>query len=350
MSLSLLGCGGGSPAPQAQAQPAARGATIEHVLLISVDGLRPELLSPPFVGRLPSFSRLMAGPHTLDARPDPDITVTLPNHLSMLTGRPVLGEGGHGWTDNDDPPAAKHGGTIHARKGSYIPSMFDIAHDRGVATGVFATKTKFWLLEQSYSAAAGAVDTVEPDHGKAKIDMFVHARTSLGLAEHVSDHLRRARGATLDFVHFAAPDAAGHADGWTLEAGSRYVCAVEEVDRALGEILSAIDADADLSGRTAIVLTADHGGGAPAKTHTDRSAPINFRIPLLIWSGDRAASDLLAATPSRPRPAADTNPSVAEPAQPIRNGDAANICLSLLGLPPLPAPAYGGVDAVWAAR
>ncbi|MFZ9880553.1 MAG: alkaline phosphatase family protein [Phycisphaerales bacterium] len=348
VSLSLLGCGGrGDTAPQTEARPTERRQAIEHVLLVSVDGLRPELLEPPFIDRLPAFSRLMAGPHTLDARTDPDITVTLPNHLSMLTGRPVLGEAGHGWTDNDEPPAAKHGGTLHARKGAYVPSMFDVAHDRGVATGVFTTKSKFWLLEQSYSSAAGAPDTVGPDHGRSKIDIFMRARSSLMLAEQVSDHLRRARGVTLDFVHFGAPDAAGHAEGWTLESGSQYVLAVEEVDRALGEILSAIDADADLTERTAVVLTADHGGGVPAKTHTDRTAPANFRIPLLIWSGDRTASDLFAATPARPRPQADANPPATDAAQPLRNGDAANICLSLLELPRLPEPSYGSGCAVW---
>ena len=40
------------------------------------------------------------------------MTVTLPNHVSMATSRPIAGPNGHGWTENIDPPAARHGGTL----------------------------------------------------------------------------------------------------------------------------------------------------------------------------------------------------------------------------------------------
>ena len=51
----------------------------------------------------------------------------------MVTGRILAGRDGHGWKLNDDPPAARDGGTLHAVKGSYVASMFDVAHEIGRA-------------------------------------------------------------------------------------------------------------------------------------------------------------------------------------------------------------------------
>lgn len=316
-----------------------------HVLIISVDGLRPDALEPPLLASLPSFARLLRGPHTLDARTDADITVTLPNHTGMLTGRPFDGPNGHGWKLNDDPPGRAQGGTLHAVKGAYVSSVFDVAHDAGLSTSITAGKTKFWLFEQSYGPSHGAPDTTLPDHGRAKIDFFTYARETDGVARVAADRLRDAasrRIGTLDFVHFAAPDAAGHAHDWILAPDSRYFTALIEVDAALGVILDAIDAVPELAARTAIVLTTDHGGGVPAKTHTDALSPLNFRIPLLIWEGgDGEPRDLYDFHPDRARPARETRVARDANPQPLRNADAGNLALELLGLPLIPGSTRG---------
>lgn len=336
-----------SAEPAPSAQPPAATAGFDHVLIVSVDGLRSDVLGPPHLARLPAFSRLLEGAFTLDARTDPDITVTLPNHISMLTGRFVAGETGHGWIANDDPPGLKQGGTLHASRSGYVPSAFDVAHDAGVSTAVIASKTKFWLLKQSYGGASGAVDAQAPDFGRSKIDLFLHAEKMAEIGGLAAHRLRRAEGRTLDFVHFAAPDSAGHAHDWLLEPDSKYLAAIAEVDRALGEIFAAIDGSPSLRGRTAIVLTADHGGGVPAKTHTDASAAVNFRIPFVAWTGDGGAMrELYELNPDRRRP--DANERVAREAstQPIRNGDAANLALRLLALPPVPGSTIGASSAL----
>ena len=105
---------------------ASESRAFEHVLLISVDGLRPECVGDTLAHAYPGLARLARGPHTLDARCDHDISITLPNHVCMVTGRPVAGEQGHGWTENGDPPARKHGGSLSLRKGADIDSMFDV--------------------------------------------------------------------------------------------------------------------------------------------------------------------------------------------------------------------------------
>ena len=318
--------------------------TFDHLLVVSVDGLRPDLLEPPHLASFPNFARLLEGAHTLDARTDPQFTITLPNHISMLTGRPVFGPYGHGWVDNDEPPGAKQGGSLHVRKGAYMASMFDVAHDAGLSTSFAASKTKFWLFEQSYGWDSGARDTTGDDQGPSKIDLFLFGDRTGDIAGAMADRLRRVSGRSLNFIHFAAPDIAGHSYDWVVKPGTPYFLSVEEVDRGLGTILEAIDADPDLRGRTAIVLTSDHGGGVPRKTHTDITCPLNFRIAFLVWTGGGdPASDLYKRSALRVRPGREEIGDRDAEEQPIRNGDAGNVALQLLGLPPIPGSYYGSI-------
>jgi len=316
----------------------------DHVLLVSIDGLHAKAMAPPIIDSLPTLARLLRGPHTLDARTDSDVTVTLPNHVAMMTG---LAAAEHGWLRNDDPPGMRHGGTIHERVGRYLPSAFDVAHDHGVSTAIFTGKTKFWLFEQSYGAAKGAPDVVGDDHGKAKIDLFVFAESSDLLVDQVVARLVKAAAdgrRTLDLVHFADPDLAGHAHEWDLTPGSAYVESLAQVDRRLGRILQTIDSNRSLQSRTAIVITTDHGGGAPTKNHTDFEAACNFTIPFVVWLGaDREPADLYALNAkSRARPSATENPGVDVEPGPIRNGDLGNLGLLLLGLPSIEGSRFGG--------
>ncbi|MEY2713871.1 MAG: hypothetical protein RIT24_214 [Planctomycetota bacterium] len=343
MPLAALAVSLALSAPPAPFDPAPFDpAPFNHVLVISVDGLRSDCLEAPSIELLPNFARLLAGPHTLDARTDSQVTVTLPNQVSTITGRTVFGPYGHNWTHNSDPPDIQRGGTLHINKGAYITSMFDVAHDAGISTTCHVSKAKFWLLQQSYGWSTGAPDTTGEDNGLAKIDAFHYIESNAALGAAVAGHLQRATKRTLDFVHFAAPDSAGHSYDWIVKPDSKYFAAVKEVDAALGVILKAIEEDPDLRGRTALVLTADHGGGVPRKTHTDMTCPLNFRIPFLVWLGEgRQAADLLALNPNRLRPGREEIGARDATAQPIRNGDAANVAMSLLGLPAIPGSFYG---------
>ncbi|MEY4810414.1 MAG: hypothetical protein RI986_752, partial [Planctomycetota bacterium] len=93
-----------------------------------------------------------------------------------------------------------------------------------------------------------------------------------------------------------------------------------------------------LRGRVAIILTADHGGGVPLKTHTEWTAPENFNVPLLIWLGtDTAATELIALNSDR-RAVVPSTTYVGDDSvpQPIRSAEVGNIALQLLGLPAIP--------------
>src|SRR3981189_1545663 len=96
------------------ASPARAAGMADYVIHISVDGLGASYLQ--FLidsGDLPNFKRLQAeGAWTNNARTDFDYTITLPNHTSMVTGRPVMDKAakptaitGHHWVINTDPGA-----------------------------------------------------------------------------------------------------------------------------------------------------------------------------------------------------------------------------------------------------
>jgi len=330
---------GACAAALALALSASGASRFDHVVMISIDGLHPAVLAPELIDRHPTLARLMRGPHTLEARTDPDATITLPNHVSMITSLPLIS---HGWQWNDDPPAVRHGGSIHARAGRYIAGCFDVAHDHGVSTALFASKTKFWLFEQSYGHASGAKDEHSPDHGRAKLDLVMYARSSGTLSPQLAARLALAASRsqrTLDLLHIAEPDTAGHAHEWDLTPGSKYLESIARVDAWLGELLASIDANDALHGRVAFIVTTDHGGGKPEKTHTDASAPCNFTIPFIVWLGvDGEALDLYAINgESRARPSADAQPEADAAPPPIRNGEVGNLALQLLGLPAIPA-------------
>ncbi len=109
---------------------------VDRVILISVDGLRADLLSDllgnDINGDYANFQRLVdEGASTFNARTDYSHTVTLPNHTCMVTGRPVLQPVGqpntvhHGYTSNTDPGPTDTLHNVGNPNVPYIGSVFD---------------------------------------------------------------------------------------------------------------------------------------------------------------------------------------------------------------------------------
>ncbi|MBP2388957.1 alkaline phosphatase family protein [Aeromicrobium fastidiosum] len=312
-----------SPSPSAS-QPPADGAPV--VLAISIDGLNPEALTALSPAEIPALRRLIdQGASTLDARTSRELTITLPNHTGMMTGRRVDGPDGTSVTFNDDD-----GRTLEQVHGSYVPGMFDVAHDHGVRTALFAEKDKFRLLVRSWDRNHGADDVTGDDDGRDKLDA-----AAIGPAADLVDDVTaalRGDGAGLVFWHLAAPDAAGHANGWLTPA---YLAAVREADRRIGDVLAALDADPALVARTTIVLTADHGGPAGSRDHGDATLEADYRVPFIVWGRTvSAGADLYDLDSTRSDPGTG-RPGYSGP-QPVRNLDVAATSLALLGLPQLP--------------
>lgn len=324
----------------------SRAADASYVIQISIDGLRGDLLAAELVHdsthTLPNLARFVAeGAATFNARADYGITLTLPNHVTMITGRPVLQPLGqpntahHGWTANGDPAP---GQVLHATGNpnvAYLASIFDVAHDAGLSTALYAGKSKFLLFDRSYDAVHGAPDPLPPDHGTDKIDRYLYVAPGsppTGASLHAAFLAEMsATPYNYCFVHYLDLDAAGHASGWESAAWKN---ALRRIDGFLGGALSLATTHPLLAGHTTVLVTADHGGSG--FDHSMADLPADYTIPFLAWgAGVAGGTDLYAlnaatrADPGAARPDYNATPP------PIRNGDAANLALYLLGLGPV---------------
>jgi hypothetical protein len=105
-----------------------------------------------------------------------------------------------------------------------------------------------------------------------------------------------------------------------------------------------LDGDPELVGKTAIVLSTDHGGGVPLTSHTVASAAENYTIPLFVWgAGLPPGGDLYDLFGQRVDPGTG-RPDYDAAGQPFRNGDTGNLALAILGLPPVPGSTIGPVS------
>lgn len=309
--LALSPAAGGAPAPEPT--PAApygeTGPATRQVLVISVDGLNPTALRRLGEARAPRLRRLLReGAGTLNARTAVEMTVTLPNHTSMVTGRRIAADdGGHGVTWN----ANLRGRTVQGAAGGPVDSVFSVIDEAGGGSAVFAGKSKFSLWKRSWPDA---------------VDRFTYDDDQSDLARKArADLLRHDR--ELTFLHLALPDQVGHARGFM---SPRYLRAVTTTDRHVGRLLTAIDRHPDLAAGLTLVLTADHGGGA--KGHDDPTRLASYRIPFLTWGVGASPGDLYDLNPQRRAPG-ESRPSYDAARQPVRNGDVANLVTELLGLP-----------------
>lgn len=325
-----------APTPTRPTAPRSSPAATEStrapiVILVSVDGLNPDAITQlDAAGRVPTLRRLIAeGAATLNARTAYEQTNTLPNHAGILTGRPVDGPDGTHVTFNSEHP-----GSLATVNGHYVRGVFDPVHDAGLSTMFLAGKTKFDFLVRSWP---GKLDFSDISRNPDKLTGDLLSRL----------HSTPPR---LTFLHLAGPDEAGHNDLSAGFMGPRYLDAVATADARLGTILDEVLTNPRLLGRTTVIVTADHGGRGlnklPGLGHRAPGILDNYRIPFIVWGPQvPAGADLYVLNSSR-----RTDPGTARIGytgrQPIRNLDAADLVLSIFGLPALPGTPPGGVGTL----
>jgi hypothetical protein len=311
----------------------------EHVIHISFDGLNASLLQKAIdSGKAPNFKRLQSeGVWTFNARTDCTHSNTLPNHTCMFTGRPVKQPEGmpdlafHGWMTNSVPKVSASLHDKHNPHIGYIASVFDVVHDAGLSTALYATKDKFILYDQSYNETTGAPH----DYGRDKIDSYhyendgpprfstsMHKRFLRDMAERHFNYV---------FVHYRECDTTGHALGW---GSGGWLYALTTLDSYLGEVLALIETDPALAGKTTLIVNTDHGG--TGFSHDEFLIPTNFTIPIFVWGAGVGQGDLYAFNRSTRADPGDLRPEYSTDLQPIRNGETGNLALSLLGLSSIP--------------
>lgn len=195
------------------------------------------------------------GAWTLEARVEGP-TLTLPSHVTMVTGLPAST---HGVTWNDSKPD----------RGSVVAdTLFDVVRRAGFKSALVYGKKKFQHFTRPGSPSdAIFVDGTAQDVAAAGVPFL------------------RDRACALVMVHFAQGDAAGHDFGWGNEAkgsppSQELLESFRECDAGLGTLLEACRR----SGweRTLVLVTADHGGHD--KTHGSDDAQ-DVLIPWVAGGG-----------------------------------------------------------------
>lgn len=276
------------PAPLASlcAPPAQPRA--ERVIVVSVDGLRPDAIEAAdarTIKKLIERGAFCARAQTI--RP----SITLPSHTSMLTGLDFK----------------RHGVVWNNYRAGYIvhPTVFSVTAQLGKKSAMLFSKDKFHFLAQP--AAVSWIygppvpnkiplpeDYTDPEHLKLML-----RREEEALSRHMTrpatlppgdlmttdDMLARAFGTAwpvqqwpLTFIHFREADESGHRKGWM---GPEYIAAVKSVDASLAAIVATIEKNGGFE-KTALILSADHGGsGRGHYRWTDPDRAENVTIPWL---------------------------------------------------------------------
>jgi hypothetical protein len=214
-------------------------SSADLVVVISLDGLRPDAITPALSG----LHRLYLEGATPHFARTIDKSATLPSHASMVSG---VDPEAHGLNFNAYRPS---NGNIES------PTIFSLVRNAGLPTAMFVGKSKLKHL------------LGRPGDAEFKMaGMFCEK-----LLRQALPHLQQAERGLL-FLHFADPDSAGHRSGWMTET---YLDAVRNVDRCLSKVIDTIE-DGGRADRTLLIVTADHGGHN--RSHGTR-LDVDARIP-----------------------------------------------------------------------
>ena len=220
--------------------PAKPEPRIKRVLIISIDGLRPDVL---LRANTPTVHELMAhGSFTMWAKTTP-ASITLPSHVSMLTG---VAPEQHAIFWNSDLPLEK---PVYPA----VPTIFEMARKEGYTTAIAAGKSKFSVFDKpadGHQPAALSWKWITTDAKTTDNEVTRYAVAIL--KDHQPDVM---------FVHLPECDTVGHAVGWgTLE----QIKTVENADHCIANLQNALG-ETKLFESTLIIVTSDHGGAG--RTH-----------------------------------------------------------------------------------
>ena len=262
LALALLAASAAPPAlaqavADAPADEGAHAAVARHVVVISIDGLRPDAIERSGARTLQRLMREGAwSPRARTILP----SITLPSHTSMLTG---VGPETHGITWNED----RSGRTGPVR----VPTVFDLVQGAGGQAAAVVGKSKFRHLLR-----ARTPEWREAPRGN---EIWYASR----LAGDVEMLLWRRRPGLL-FVHIPDPDVAGHVFGWM---SAPYRMAVRRADGAVERVVRA--AERAFGDDVVVIVTSDHGG---LGRHHGGDTPAERSIPWIAWGRGVAPGEI----------------------------------------------------------
>ncbi|MEW6404911.1 MAG: alkaline phosphatase family protein [Chloroflexota bacterium] len=230
--------------------PTTPADSIQRVLIVSFDGLRPDAIEKAPMNNLIEFMQSSA--YTLNAQTIFPST-TLPSHSSMLLGTCV----------------ARH----HVIWDEYLPvngfargvDLFDLAHAASLRTVMIVGKEKLRQISEPSST-----DIFEAyDFTGLKTHEMAEERITPRAVEEIE------AGFGLMFVHFPSADLVGHKEGWM---SIQQLSTLRKADVFFGELLTALDEN-ELRASTLIIVSSDHGGH---DTTHGLDVPEDMTIPWII--------------------------------------------------------------------
>ena len=247
--------------PTAEAAPPtpsqATPPEIERVVIISIDGLRPDALA---LADTPTLDNLIAnGAYSPNAQ-TVRVSETLPSHASMLSGT-IPEKHGILW-----------GLPYIGWPGMNGPTLFNLAHDAGLRTGMIFGKDKL-----NHLVLPNSVDHL---FGTNVHDTAIKKQAIDVIQANMPDVL---------FIHFPDVDRVGHVYGWMSE---NQLYAITFTDDLIGEIMAALENEGYLAS-TLLIITSDHGGHG--RRHGDDS-PLDRTIPW-IAAGPGVPASITLTTP-----------------------------------------------------
>lgn len=271
LSLSVLAVA----AARATAQtPTASNRAADHVILITIDGLRPQVYLDA-VGEgvaIPNLKALLQAGSGADGVVVAYPSMTYPSHTSIVTG---VSPARHGVISNTifDPLNGSRS-WFSENQAIKTPALWDIARKHGLKTaGVSwpvtvgatmdvlypesnqAPPDSTWLARARKDSTPGLVDAVVNDLGgfgeRDNLDPVKRDR----FAAAVATRIIRTEKPNLMVVHLMETDSAQHANG---PGSPQARAAFERVDAHIGAIVQATE-EAGIRGRTAFLITGDHG-------------------------------------------------------------------------------------------
>ena len=264
--LLLVTCDSSDETPMGS-QPTPPTNKVKRVLVIGIDGVRPDALKE---ANTPNLDALISnGTVTYNAYVGGDlgtsteqITSSGPGWSSILTGV---------WRD-------KH----NVRNNSFsFPNYDNFPH--------MFTRIK----EARPQAYLSSIVNWTPINDQIVRDAdYVERGDDVGVALKAIIHLG-AQDPDVLFLHFDQVDAAGHGNGFSPDV-QPYLAAIEAVDEHVGDVMQAIGNRADFAREDWLtIVTTDHGGRNTS--HGGQSG--QEREIFMIVSGESAARGVVTATP-----------------------------------------------------
>lgn len=229
------------------------------VLLVSIDGLRPDALADSeYYAELMSLGRYTLNAQTINP------SITMPAHMSMFHS---VAADVHNMTSNLYKPSAKLGNGIT-----------ETLAEAGLTSAMFLDWEKIQCLTKAYNDTERYFIS-----GRPTDDEWWYEASTEELCLEVLDHATNSP-TDFTFLYFALGDSMGHDYGWLSD---EYNWGVDHMLKNLISLIKALPDD------YTVIVTADHGGGGDNGTHSHGSANVvDMTIPMFIigegFEGGRA--------------------------------------------------------------